>query len=138
MSVQMRLAKAIAKIYLGYTLSAMLAGLLSVIAVYFVSSGAGPSSWEFTRMTLMTAAVILFFALPVAIPSVVVLMTLGRKSYLEYAALGGVCPIFTLAWFNGHYEIWELFSLAGLGLFLIGAVSAYPIWATCTGRWRIF
>lgn len=133
----MGVLKAIAKIYLGYTLSAMVAGLLSVIALYFISSDAGPSSWEFTQMTLMTAAVILFFALPVATPSVVVLMALGRKSYLEYAAVGGVCPIFTLAWFNGHYEIWELFSLAGLGLFLIGAVSAYPIWAMCTDRWRI-
>jgi hypothetical protein len=129
--------KAIAKIYLGYTFSALVAGVLSVVGLGFFSSEVGASFGELVYVTLMTAAGILFFVLPVAIPSVVLLMALRTKSYLAYAAVGGVCPILTMSLYSGSLPASAIFSSVALAIFSIGAISAYPMWAICTNRWRI-
>ncbi|MBA8800795.1 hypothetical protein FHW77_004549 [Agrobacterium sp. RC10-4-1] len=134
---EMGVLKAIAKIYLGYTMSAVVAGVLSVVGLGFFSSEAGASFGELVYVMLMTAAIILFFALPVAVPSVVLLMALRAKSYLVYAAVGGVCPVLTMALYSGSLPASAIFSFVALAVFSIGAISAYPLWAICTDRWRI-
>lgn len=134
---RMGVLKAIAKIYLGYTLSAVVAGVLSVVGLGFFSNQAGASFGELVYVTLMTAAAILFFALPVAVPSVVLLMALRTKSYLTYAAVGGVCPILIMALYSGSLPASAIFSSIALAISSIGAISAYPMWAICTDRWRL-
>ncbi len=129
----------IAKIFLGYVLSVLVAG---VPFGGLVGSSSGQfSASDAVSGAFFAALVVAIFAFPVAIPSVIILMACKRKRYVEYAICAGLCPLFTAAILVGANPVLSflaIFSFEGLLLFLTGAVSAYPMWAICTNRWRLF
>lgn len=115
----------IAKIFLGYVLSALVAGVPSGGLVGF-SSGQFSAS-DAASGAFLAALVVAIFAFPVAKPSITILMVCKRKRYVEYAVCAALSPLFTAATLGGVNPVLsflEIFSFEGFLLFLTAAISA--------------
>jgi len=134
------MADQIAKVILGYLLSVAFAAvqlgiLISCLSDQDISVVRGLSDTLFLAVTI---AVVVF---PVAIPSVVLLMLCRRERCIEFCVCGALCPLLSTTLYSGanpRLVFPWLLSFGGCAYLLIGAVSAYPMWAICTDRWQIF
>lgn len=134
------MADGIAKIFLGYVLAVVFATLQFGILISFAVNRISDISHIISGVPFMAAGIALFAA-PVVLPTTAILMLLRRKRYLEYAACGYLCPLLLISLFAGFNPLLALpwlVSSDGLPFSVIGAFSAYPMWAICTDRWPIF